>query len=228
MRESRVCLSKFEEKRSLPNKRIANAPIMDLIRNRIAQVTPENFRAMVMPSPNLYDVEFLREHEVPDENVFVVENNPGFFSAIRLKCQCDMTDGPLDLEERVAFSRNLGVEFDWINLDLCGPINPKLFRIATTIASHKLLANNGIVTVTVKCARENTESQRFITELSQNPQEDLQGKRESALAFILEDYFTHFGPYSLNTLIKSKYREDRIKTGSASWMLSYAACFSRI
>lgn len=146
--------TKFRLKRELPNKRRATALLDAQLKIEINRVKPQNFHSLVLPSVNLHDIHILRGHGVPDRNITIVERETEDFHLIKQACpDGDTTDSSLDLRKRL-FLESGKSRYNWINLDLCGPIIESTLRCVQHVTGL-CLKDRSFVWLTIKCGRDN-------------------------------------------------------------------------
>lgn len=229
-----VNLDKFTKNASLPNKRQSADPLVNELKDLIAKKTPSKFTALVMPSPTLYDLDILRKYNVPGKNIVVAENNSRLYKEIKRQpqaSQVDMTDAAIDIEKLAFLQKD---KFDWINLDMCGPISCSLYRIVSHAAKNNFVEDT-FVWLTIKCAREGLHRRSEIdvlsdafTKVSNIANSTLQSKREMALRTILCLAPMEFGWY-IKTWFCNLYREDRKeKDKSGAWMCCAGAVYTKL
>ncbi len=211
-------LSKFLLKRKLPNKRKACQFIRNETQSLVSQIGAGNFHALVMPSPNLYDINILRSMGVPDDNMTVVENNPRCFKQIVTKFCGNMTDAAADLTFRVSSDTGL---FHWINLDMCGPLSYDLFMCVTTLAQYHF-DNPCFLTVTIKCGRESPSCKECIKVLA-GEEGSLQTQREAAANTMIAMPL-QFG-WKITKSFAVRYKEDRLHGRSGNQMYCFGAVY---
>jgi len=223
-------LSKFKSSANLPNKRKALIPVISEVKRLVNENGSDKFRALVMTSPNLYDRNMLSSLGVSDKNIVNVENDLESFLAIKSSCDCDMTDAPMDLHDRL-FVESGGEPFHWIGLDFCGPMGDKLHRGITYISGQGLLAENSMLSVTALCNREKSFTEdvsRFSSLLENfdlpNPQTN-QDKRELAL-FAMLLMSKNCEMKNPDRIIRQKYRADQANGKSGSLMLTFSSTYN--
>jgi len=209
---------KFVRGAKLSGKRTACQRIDDEVRRR-ARREPSRFCSLIMPSRTLHDLDLLSSVGVPVENSTVIERDSGTFEEIRAavggRSEDIMTSRPMELEKRVAMLRR---PFDWMNLDLCGPIQRGLVRSVEHLAAW-CFREGSCLEVTVKCARENKGDARrrnMLAELAESAYkiEPDQGRplavrrRELALFALLVTVPLDHG-WLPSGYLTASYREDR-------------------
>ena len=154
-------------------KRAACRPIEDEVRRRVAARGADKFAALLMPSPNMHDVDLLLaaglSQQDIERNVRIIERDPEAFrliwEALRkrgvLRPERVMTSRPMGLVRRVSVVRG---PLDWANLDMCGPIHPALFRGVAHLAGE--LARGSCFQITVRCGREHAKDKALSLQLA--------------------------------------------------------------
>lgn len=223
-------LDKFRQGRKLPHKREACRPLIAQVEQLVDRRSPKDFQAFVMPSATLFDIKVLTDLGVPEANIVAIENDPTSFLSIKKNTAVDLTDGPVDLGFRIGLEEDK--KFDWMNLDLCGFIQPNLSQYILSLASASF-TENCIVTVTVKCGREYREAKNFIWMLAKDayslglPKANtLQEARQVALFYLCSVMPCGFGWYP-QMVLYARYREDRQNETKGSFMLSCGVVYSQ-
>jgi len=161
---------KFVRGAKLPGKRAACRRMDDEVRRR-ARREPSRFCSLIMPSRTLHDFDLLSSAGVPLGNCRTIERDRSTFEEIREeirmavgdRCEDIMGAMSMELGRRVAEFRE---PFDWMNLDLCGPIQRVLERCVDHLARW-CFREGSCLEVTVKCARENKDDARLIDMLAE-------------------------------------------------------------
>lgn len=198
----------------LSGKRAACRQMDDEVRRR-ARREPSRFCSLIMPSRTLHEIDLLSSVGVPVRNSQIIERDRDAFKEIRTavggRSEDVMTSRPMGLGKRVAMLRR---PFDWMNLDLCGPIQRELVMCVDHLAAW-CFREGSCLEVTVKCARENKDDARridMLTELAESfglgRGRTPVGRRELALFALLVLVPLEHSWFPSGYLAAS-YREDR-------------------
>lgn len=232
-------MNKFRNKMRLVQKRAACAPIEGEIYH-LANGDPSGFSALVMPSPNMHDIDLLLKAGLSirdlERNVLVVERDPASFAQIQdslrhmgISPRKMMTSRPMGLEKRVAV---LDGPFDWMNLDMFGPIYMGLYECVDSLAK-RCFREGSCLQVTMKCAREHESEKEILVALNAAAEDfgipyssDAVGRRRIALFMMLAARPVKYG-WSPSKYIPATYREDRTGGKTGITMLCHAVVYRR-
>jgi len=152
-----VNLDKFKKGLVFLNKRQAGAPVERMVEQLVAK-HGDKFRALVMPSANMYDIEFLRGLGVRDSKILAVERDSESFEEIRSSSVVNTFDAPLDVGTATFLNRK---RFHWVNLDITSPIGHELFSSLCHVFARGL-CSGGVVSMTAICGREQGRNRQLL------------------------------------------------------------------
>lgn len=222
-------ISKFRRGAALSGKRAACARIEEEVRRRI-RLDPRHFASLIMPSKTRYEIDFLNSAGVPLGNSQIVERDRESFEEIYEAVGRDtrpedvMTSRAMGLGKRIATLRR---PFDWMNLDLCGPIQRELISSVSHLAKW-CFREGSCLEITVKCARENKGDNRRIYMLAEactklgGPAGTLMERRFRAMFTLLVMVPAEHG-WIPDGYMPTMYREDRANGRTGIPMMCHMA-----
>ena len=122
---------------------------------------PANGFIGLMPSIEGAEVEYLLKKGVPSERMVFVDRNAAIAATLSRRFRPRKAYG-CDIRDAVLRMREDGIKLAALNLDLCGPISPKLNAILDSISRTRLMVDEGAIAVTVMKGRESVRHFRLV------------------------------------------------------------------
>lgn len=122
---------------------------------------PANGLIALMPSAEGAEVEYLLSKGIQADRMVLIDRNPAIAATLSRRFRPAKAYG---CDAARAFSRMAedGISLSAVNLDLCGPISPKLYACLRSLADSKVMLDMGSIAVTCMKGREHGRAWDFV------------------------------------------------------------------